>query len=811
MSHCPALDLTLSPHCGPHPQILILHHHTMMSPLYLLLLAVGFFGVAVDVTGTFPSRNTTLHSNRLADAATNNTFLPQTTRGGWINPEDLAPMPQCIAQQDQAIWISALTKCTSRRCTSHFGAICTHHQWLTQLSCLSLAFSPDVVKRYSSYCGRSILAKAQLYQWIHTITGRTWLVDVGDANDLLNLSPASLPEGYAPVNVIETAPKCLTGSGSDLSTEPFQHVLASCSFTSTAQHTGNAARPWEYSQSLRSMISLDTETAGYDLVPHSIFSRLFELWHFIPDGNYFDKDCFCSVFTIDIQADHCLGSGQLDVTKELLWMSATCGSTSLPDNWTDMLKSTQFAYIPIEDWHWPKCVTDMPPQVVKLADQCETDACEPDSNGYCKVRRAVDRACVCRDISYSSCGGSCQVFDTRIDYVKWLHDLCGNMPDWEGLPDNWRQLAAPTIFEMIPWKWTLKPSINPDPAYMTPLAYTKATETCASNEWKLGSLALVNIATFLAAALTLKIAIRRTIRGSLWHLHPWSWALKGTWIAAFQLLGNWFNALLVQSTLGYEDVPLTELILFWCSMPRLAWLAVLLIGVHPLATATSFLFAEIILQILSFYYIATTVIYGGKHNFYLGGLGGAEREQSAKAMYAGALIWLIVVGIMLVQSVRAARKMNKFPGSGQLTPPWKVTEGLVASVNQNWTNLSKPLAQYWMDGIRSSETTPLTTTEGEFYPVYGTFSANVQPPRPSENAFVEFYATVVLNMLLLSLAQWVFWFGFIGLSSEEYVFVPIQYWVRWLMKLRFCLPKLLVLTTVWACCSLAGTAVVDVI
>ncbi|KAL3471475.1 hypothetical protein BJX99DRAFT_237361 [Aspergillus californicus] len=735
----------------------------MMSPLYLLLLAVGVFGVAVDLTDG---------------------FWPQNNRGGWVNPEDLAPMPQCIAQQDHTIWMGALTKCTSKRCTSHFGVFCTHHQWLTQLGCLSLAFPSDIVKSYSSYCSRSILAKAQLYQWIHTITGRTWLVDVGDANELLHLSPASLPEGYAPVNVIESAPKCLTGSASALSTEPFQHVLASCGFTSTAQHTGNAARPWEYSESLRSMISLDTETAGYDLVGHSIST-----------DNYFDKDCFCSAFTIDHQVDHCLGSGQLDVTKELLWMSATCGSTSLPDNWTDMLKTTQFAYIPVEDWHWPKCVTDMPPHVVKLADQCETDACEPDSNGYCKVRRAVDRACVCRDISYSSCGGLCKVFETRIDYMKWLHDLCGNVPDWEGLPDNWRQLAAPTTAEMIPWRWTLKPSINADPAYITGLAYAKATETCASNEWKLGSLALVNMATFLAAFLSQKIGIRRIARGSRSQSYPWSWALKGMLIAGSQLLANLFNALLVGITPGYEDVPLTQLILFWCSMPRLAWLAVLLIGVHPLDTATSLLFAEIILQFLSFYYMAMTVKYGGKHNFYLGGLEGAEREQSAQAMYAGALIWLIVVGLMLVQSVRAARRMNKVPGSGRLgPPPWKVTEGLVASVNQNWTNLSQPLAQYWMDEIRSSETTPLTTTEGGYYPVYGTFSVNVQPRCASENALVEVYATVVLNLLLLSLAQWVFWFGFIGLSSEE-----------------FCPPELLFLTTVWAYCSLSGAAVVGVI
>ncbi|KAJ6014446.1 hypothetical protein N7540_009037 [Penicillium herquei] len=317
-------------------------------------------------------------------------MLPQSNRNGWVNPEDLSPMPQCIAQQDQSIWLNTMTNCTKQRCTSHFGVICTHHQWLTQLSCLSSSFSSDVVANYLPYCGRSILAKAQLYSWIRTITGRTWLAEVGDANGLQTLSPACLDKGYAAVvDAISHAPKCLIGSTSSVSMEPFQHVMASCGFTSTSQDTGNAARPWEYSRSLDSMIALDFETVGYDLVGHRI-----------RDGDYFDKDCFCGVFTINFEKEPC---SQLDLTKERLWINATCGSTSLPDDWMDALMTTKFSFIPIEDWRWPICVADMPKQVIELTDQCATDACEVDSSGYCKVRRAVDRTCFCRNISYESC------------------------------------------------------------------------------------------------------------------------------------------------------------------------------------------------------------------------------------------------------------------------------------------------------------------------------------------------------------------------------------------------------------------------
>ncbi|KAE8382751.1 hypothetical protein BDV26DRAFT_224066 [Aspergillus bertholletiae] len=215
--------------------------------------------------------------------------------------------------------------------------------------------------------------------------------------------------------------------------ESFDRVIASCSFRSTTQDTGNAVHSWEYWESLRSIVALDFETVGYDLVGRHI-----------SDGEYFDKACFCNAFTMDRDAEPCPGSGELDFTKERLWINAVCGSTSLPKNWTDTLRTTVFAYIPTEACHWPMSVADMPKQVIDLHHQCATDACEIDSSGYCKATRAVDRACFCRNIKYDSCGGSCREFEGRIDYIKWLHNVCGNVHDWHGLPDNWRQIHRGT-------------------------------------------------------------------------------------------------------------------------------------------------------------------------------------------------------------------------------------------------------------------------------------------------------------------------------------------------------------------------------
>ncbi|KAL2845125.1 hypothetical protein BJX68DRAFT_242344 [Aspergillus pseudodeflectus] len=750
----------------------------ILSTVYLVLLIAGANG---------------LHSRALRTVSTepngaDQSLTPLNNRNGWVNPEDLPPMPQCIAQQDRGVWLSTMTGCTAKRCTNHFAIICTHHQWLTQLSCLSTAFSPDVIRSYYSYCDRSILAKAQLYQWVRGITGRPWLVDVGDTNELPDLSPASLTRGYAGPDVIDKAPTCLTGSGSALSMEPFQHVMASCGFTSTTHHTGNAARPWEYNEHFRSMVALDSETASYDFVRR-----------YIADGNYFDKKCFCSSFTLNVANEPCSGGAALDLTKERLWMNAICGSASLPKNWKDGLKITQFAYIPVEAWHWPMCFADMPKQVIDLTDQCATDACEVDSSGYCNVRRAVDRACFCNSISYDSCKGSCQVFENRIDYVQWLHGLCGKVADWHGLPENWRKLAVPTPTDMIPWKWTVQPSNDSNISNVGQSKLLDPQEGCPWNEWTLGSIAIVNMATILTAMLVRIRGKNRTIAGDLRISQPWSWFSKGVLIAALQLLVNGVNSLLVQNTPGYEDVPAIQLMLLWCSLPRLLWPIILLLSLQPLGArevspAASLFFAETILQTLSSYYILMTVNYGREHGFYFGRLSTAVMGTYATAMYAGALLWLVVVGPALVQLMRAMRRMNRLANSGGADPSCsqtsqattsEISDEVVALLHERWTKMNGDLQP--LDTLRDFEEALLASSRRGHTIAYGTFSSQ-KDTRSSPETFL--YAGTVITMLLLWIAQWFFWGGFLGLSAEE-----------------FCPPRLGILTAFWLASSVIGIVI----
>ena len=67
------------------------------------------------------------------------------------------------------------------------------------------------------------------------------------------------------------------------------------------------------------------------------------------------------------------------------------------------------------------------------------------------------------------------------------------------------------------------------------------------------------------------------------------------------------------------------------------------------------------------------------------------------------------------------------------------------------------------------EETPLIKSKGGDHTDYGTCSVEGQDDRVSQKSFVGLYAATVISMLLLWIAQWLFWGGFIGLSSEEYV------------------------------------------
>lgn len=649
-------------------------------------------------------------------------------------------MPQCIAQQDQTAWLSAMNRCTRHRCINYF-IVCTYFMWLTELSCLSAEFSPRIVEPYMEYCSRSILAKAQLANWIKPITGRDWLVHVGDTNDLQGLSERSLTQGYDFLSVTQKAPTCLKKATSPYH-EPFDHVLGSCRFTGKTLHNGNAARPWEYSIARESIISLSFDTVGYDLTNRRISS-----------GVYFDKECFCNHFSADPQNEPC--SDQLELTKARLWLHAICGSSKLPQDWEKPLKLLGVDYISESRWAQSTDIPNMPQSITRISRQCKTKACNTDLEGFCHVETAIDRTCVCNKVDYSLCKGPCQNFESRRQYDEWLYTLCDDVwRDWETLKRG----------DMIPWTWNLRPA-------------NREVGTCPSYSINMISMAITNVATFLAVSLGERCF--RTITSLEPRPKSPAWVLRGLFLAVIILGGNWANAKYIQSTPGYEDIPIFHLLPLWCSLPRLGWLVIAPMSIQSsksreLVTSCSGLYAEALLQILNMYYMTEIVTRGMQHFFHFGIVPDQELGYYAWFMYGGALLWLVTVALMAVTIIRIMRRV-----STNHTTVYRVVGELSTCDN----NECRPTPDR---GVNESRFNPERRVPVE-WPNYGTIPAVAGPSQPPEiprEPHLSLYVVLSTALPVIVLAQWLFWIGFIRVSGTNY-----------------CPPSLGILTYVWTISS----------
>jgi hypothetical protein len=137
---------------------------------------------------------------------------------------------------------------------------------------------------------------------------------------------------------------------------------------------------------------------------------------------------------------------------------------------------------------------------------------------------------------------------------------------------------------------------------------------------------------------------------------------------ALQLGSNVVNAVVIKSTPGFASVNIGHLTLLWCTRPRLAWLVVVLIPWQAreamyFGVAASNLVAEIVLQLISSYYIGKATNYARRQKFYVQGstarLAEVPRGSNATTLYAGALLWLIVTFFALLACVTAIFGVDK--------------------------------------------------------------------------------------------------------------------------------------------------------
>jgi hypothetical protein len=349
---------------------------------------------------------------------------------------------------------------------------------------------------------------------------------------------------------------------------------------------------------------------------------------------------------------------------------------------------------------------------------------------------------------------------------------------------------------MIPWQWNVTPSHH----------HSKISSACASTDWKLGSVFLINAATL--------IVVLHTWKAKSHYVDPELWFVPGLAIAALQIFANWINAALVQASAGYEAISIVQLTFLWCSMPRLTWLTLLLVVLRSSSKTTSYtiaslLFSETILQILSAFPMIETIDYGREHNFYSQGMARLEAVPAARFMYIGAMMWLVVIVVTLALLLQAARGLIAQPELQMNEPSVPmITEQMMDPPNKQLTKIEERSAPCWRERRCDSEGTPLKCGNGQTSTNYGTVHTEDRgnPITQTQSGLPRLTLIAITSMLLLWIAQWTFWVGFIDLSSERYVLLCRRIFMVKLTSSRYCPPELGLLTGVWITASAAVTA-----
>ena len=132
------------------------------------------------------------------------------------------------------------------------------------------------------------------------------------------------------------------------------------------------------------------------------------------------------------------------------------------------------------------------------------------------------------------------------------------------------------------------------------------------------------------------------------------WILMGPLTAVLHIGSNTVGALLIQSTPGYEDIDVGQLILLWCTRPRMAWMVIALIPWQAekaiyFSVAASSILSEAILQILGSVYMGIATGYAFRQKFYkVARLTHVPHGKDAIAMYVGSLLWLVMIIFAIV-------------------------------------------------------------------------------------------------------------------------------------------------------------------
>lgn len=218
--------------------------------------------------------------------------------------------------------------------------------------------------------------------------------------------------------------------------------------------------------------------------------------------------------------------------------------------------------------------------------------------------------------------------------------------------------------DYIPWSWRVKSRTFPSLDYCPPAASI------------LGNFAIINVlvslvSLFLGNSKIVKLITCGCIDGdedddkkSLW------WLFMFLFPFGLNLGSNALVAHRYRTVHGFDDFHTWDLTLFYTTRPRLAWVALVIFmnidtnksknSTKYMKSAKAAVLAEIVLQIMSSYYMGWTASFATKHGYYHHPTAAPE---NANIMYAGALLSLISLFSTLICLVAILIQAGSFESS----------------------------------------------------------------------------------------------------------------------------------------------------
>jgi len=258
--------------------------------------------------------------------------------------------------------------------------------------------------------------------------------------------------------------------------------------------------------------------------------------------------------------------------------------------------------------------------------------------------------CYCDVLVANSCPSLCiDNRDDRRNYYNWVMGLCSTLNSTMGknFTTDWPEMEVRTdsyYQDLIPWNWTI-----------TPIGNTTETTHCPSEASKIASFAVINAIVGLSTlVLGRRTVVKKLTCGMLGNPGSPTWPLVSVAVVGINLLANFINAIMIAHDTGYVAPPISTLVLFWVSRPRLAWLSTALGPIQKeqkmyIALAASALLTEFIMQSIGAVFIGKTVVFAVHNGFYKkNALQYAPKKTDALLMFSGALLWIVAIGFFYI-------------------------------------------------------------------------------------------------------------------------------------------------------------------